>query len=109
MLANAARNFDVAASTAGNMLAVTCEPPEKGPSGVAMRPAQALRADAIAFEKAVAAPGSAGLLIVIGKIAHAQFERIDPESLGRFVHRRLKCKRARRRPRSPHMPGFDLW
>jgi hypothetical protein len=59
-------------------------------------PAETLGADVIAFEQTIAAPWPTGVLIAIGKVAHTQLDRINPQPLGCFIHCGLKTERARR-------------
>ena len=73
-----------------------------------LRPAEPFGADAIAFKQAVAAPRPPRFLIVISKIAHAEFDRIDPQPFGRFIEGGFERKRSRRRARRAHRDGVRL-
>src|SRR4029450_3457029 len=92
-----------------------CHAPTDPPASVGggaprrpLRPAEPFGADAIAFKQAVAAPRAPRLLIMIGKVAHAKFDRVDPQPFGRFIERGFECKRSRCRSWRAHRDGLRL-
>jgi hypothetical protein len=51
------------------------------------RPSEPFRADPIAFQEILAAPRSAGVLVVVSEIAHAQFNGIDAQFVRGLIQR----------------------